>query len=138
MFYFGSSDWMTRNLLRRVEVVVPIEDTQLQKQIQDMLEAALHDKFSAWELGADGRWRKPPPPMSKGAPREHYTTFGKKPCSLAKRAAEVGLQTAIIERTAKESKEAKRAQKKAVAALKKKAAHKLASAVDFYNVTQSM
>lgn len=138
LFYFGSSDWMTRNLLRRVEVVVPIEDTQLQKQIQDMLEAALHDKFSAWELGADGRWRKPPPPMPKDAPREQYTTFGKKPCSLAKRAGEVGLQTAIIERTAKESKEAKRAQKKAIAALKKKAAHKLASAVDFYNVTQSM
>jgi len=33
-YYMGSADWMTRNLTRRVEVVTPVEDESLQKELQ--------------------------------------------------------------------------------------------------------
>ena len=33
-YYLGSADWMTRNLTRRVEVVTPVEDESLQKELQ--------------------------------------------------------------------------------------------------------
>jgi polyphosphate kinase len=40
-YYFGSADWMPRNLDRRVEAMVPIEDAALHKQLQSVLETCL-------------------------------------------------------------------------------------------------
>lgn len=37
IFYIGSGDWMSRNLLRRVEVAAPIEDPQLKKRLWSIL-----------------------------------------------------------------------------------------------------
>ena len=53
-YYFGSADWMPRNLDRRVEAMVPIEDVQLHRQLQSVLETCLADNRQAWEMGADG------------------------------------------------------------------------------------
>lgn len=33
-FYIGSADWMTRNLMRRVEVVTPVIDEGIKKELQ--------------------------------------------------------------------------------------------------------
>jgi polyphosphate kinase len=33
-FYIGSADWMTRNLMRRVEVVTPVIDESIKKELQ--------------------------------------------------------------------------------------------------------
>jgi polyphosphate kinase len=62
-YYIGSADWMPRNLDRRVEVMVPIEDPQLHKQLQSILETSLGDNRQAWDLGRDGEYtRRVPAP----------------------------------------------------------------------------
>lgn len=44
----GSADWMTRNLTRRVEVVTPVEDEALQKELQVRHECVFN--FLSFEL----------------------------------------------------------------------------------------
>lgn len=53
-YYTGSADWMPRNLERRVEVIVPVEDRGLQHRMFSLLETCLADNRQAWELNADG------------------------------------------------------------------------------------
>jgi len=57
-YFIGSADWMPRNLDRRVEVIVPIEDRQLHRQLYSVLETCLSDNRQAWDLGADGVYRR--------------------------------------------------------------------------------
>jgi polyphosphate kinase len=52
----GSADLLTRNLDRRVEVLVPVEDVRLQTRIDGILDALLADTRHAWGLAADGTW----------------------------------------------------------------------------------
>jgi polyphosphate kinase len=54
----GSSDLMPRNLDRRVEAVVPVDDPDLTKEIEQFLNLALADDTLAWELAGDGTWTK--------------------------------------------------------------------------------
>lgn len=58
--FISSADWRTRNLKERVEFVVPIEypgghrEPTLQERLIQLLEDALYDNCSAWDLDADG------------------------------------------------------------------------------------
>ena len=54
--YIGSADWMTRNLSRRVEVVTPVEDLEIVKDLQEILGIMLADNRQAWELQPDGQY----------------------------------------------------------------------------------
>ncbi|MBE9169885.1 polyphosphate kinase 1 [Pleurocapsales cyanobacterium LEGE 06147] len=54
--YIGSADWMTRNLSRRVEAVTPIEDSEIAKDLQEILGIMLADNRQAWELQSDGTY----------------------------------------------------------------------------------
>jgi polyphosphate kinase len=57
--YVGSSDWMPRNLDRRVEVIGPIEDPELKKYLKDdFLEAYLRDNVKARQLMPDGSYER--------------------------------------------------------------------------------
>lgn len=57
--YLGSSDWMPRNLDRRVEVVAPVEDAKLKQYLKDeFLAAYLRDNVKARELHSDGSYRR--------------------------------------------------------------------------------
>jgi polyphosphate kinase len=57
--YIGSSDWMPRNLDRRVEVISPVQDTHLKKFLaQDYLGAYLNDNVKSWNLKSDGRYTR--------------------------------------------------------------------------------
>jgi len=64
--YIGSADLMPRNLYNRVELVVPVEDASLRAELVDVLDRSLADDTNAWELDADGSWRRLSP---KGEPR---------------------------------------------------------------------
>lgn len=58
--YIGSADWMSRNLDRRVEVVVPVLDPQLQSYLKDTVIAAyLRDNVKARVMNSDGSYERP-------------------------------------------------------------------------------
>jgi len=60
--YMGSSDWMPRNLDRRVEVVAPVENANLKNYLKnEYLGAYLRDNVKARELMADGFYRRVTP-----------------------------------------------------------------------------
>ncbi len=56
----GSADLMERNLDRRIEVLVPVRDPELQARLLEILELVFADDTNAWVLGPDKRWRRVP------------------------------------------------------------------------------
>ncbi len=54
--YMGSADWMQRNLDRRIEAVVPVEEPQIFKELKQILEIMLADNRQAWELQPQGHY----------------------------------------------------------------------------------
>jgi polyphosphate kinase len=57
-FLIGSADMMERNLDRRVEALVPVDDPVLQDRLRTILEVMLRDDRRAWSLDAEGEWRR--------------------------------------------------------------------------------
>ncbi|MEM6542415.1 MAG: polyphosphate kinase 1, partial [Bacteroidota bacterium] len=53
IMYMGSADWMTRNLDRRIEVLVPILDRTVFKELKDILRIQLNDNVKARIIDAD-------------------------------------------------------------------------------------
>ena len=47
---------MPRNLDRRIEVLMPVEDSRLRAELAHVLNALLADTRSSWELDQDGAW----------------------------------------------------------------------------------
>ena len=56
--WLGSADLMERNLDRRVEVQVPIENRTLQHELLEAFEVTWRDDLYTWVLGTDRRWRR--------------------------------------------------------------------------------
>ena len=56
--YISSADLMERNLDRRVEVTVPIDDPRLQTELVEAFEITWKDDMFTWVLGTDRRWRR--------------------------------------------------------------------------------
>ncbi len=54
--FIGSADWMTRNLDRRVEVITPIDDPEISKDLQEILGIMLADTRQAWDMQPDGTY----------------------------------------------------------------------------------
>jgi polyphosphate kinase len=52
----GSADWMTRNLDRRVEAIVPVEDPDIAKDLHEILGIMLADNRQSWELQSNGSY----------------------------------------------------------------------------------
>jgi polyphosphate kinase len=57
-WYIGSADLMERNLDRRVEAVVPVEDPEAQDKIRSLLEVMFADDRRSWQLGDDGAYHR--------------------------------------------------------------------------------
>ena len=55
---FGSADLMERNLDRRVEVTVPVDDPMLRDEIVGNFDISWSDDLYTWVLGTDRRWRR--------------------------------------------------------------------------------
>jgi polyphosphate kinase len=58
----GSADLMHRNLDRRVETLVPVEDPASAQRLLGILDLALRDNVGVWTLGSDGSWTRVVPP----------------------------------------------------------------------------
>ena len=57
--FMGSADWMPRNLEKRVEIVFPVEDEQIKKEVMHILDIQMKDNVKASILQADGTHTKP-------------------------------------------------------------------------------
>jgi polyphosphate kinase len=57
-WYIGSADLMERNLDRRVEALVPIEDLEAKARIATIIDGLLADDRRSWQLCPDGRYRR--------------------------------------------------------------------------------
>ncbi|SFS39593.1 polyphosphate kinase [Sulfitobacter marinus] len=59
--FMSSADWMGRNLTRRVETLVEIENPTVKAQITSQIMAAnLADVAQSWVMSADGSFTRPP------------------------------------------------------------------------------
>lgn len=56
--YMGSADWMPRNLDRRVEIVFPVEDEAIKKELVHVLTLEFKDNVKAHLLKNDGTYEK--------------------------------------------------------------------------------
>ncbi|HKV54509.1 MAG TPA: polyphosphate kinase 1 [Candidatus Binataceae bacterium] len=63
-YFIGSADAMTRNLESRVEVIVPVEDAQLRKELRAVLDCQLKPNRCQWEMQSDGTYIKSTAPES--------------------------------------------------------------------------
>jgi polyphosphate kinase len=59
-YLIGSADLMHRNLDRRVEAMVRVQDATARAHLRDVLDRAFADDAIAWELHPDGQWRRNP------------------------------------------------------------------------------
>lgn len=56
--YAASADWMTRNLLNRVETCFPIEDPKLMERVMSEMELYLNDNCQSWEMDSEGNYHQ--------------------------------------------------------------------------------
>ena len=59
-YFISSADLMPRNLDRRVEAAVPVDDPELRLRLDEILQVTFADDVLSWELRPDGGWSKVP------------------------------------------------------------------------------
>ncbi len=55
-WYIGSADLMDRNLDRRIEAMVPVEDNEARVRLAEIVDVMLADDRRSWQLTADTTW----------------------------------------------------------------------------------
>ena len=56
--FIGSADLMHRNLDRRVEALIRIDDPEHIAELLEMIEVSMSDETSSWHLDASGTWTR--------------------------------------------------------------------------------
>jgi polyphosphate kinase len=56
--FISSADWMPRNLRRRVELLVPVEDEPSRRRLVALLETCFRDTRKSWRLTPDGTYER--------------------------------------------------------------------------------
>lgn len=69
LVFISSADWMPRNLDRRVELLVPVEDAACRAQLVSILDTCFSDNVKARALRAEGRYERLAPPSPRQANR---------------------------------------------------------------------
>lgn len=70
--YIGSADLMDRNLIRRVEVVFPVEQPDLKQRVIEILHITLADNVKSRQLMPDGTYRRLSPAPGQPSVRSQF------------------------------------------------------------------
>ena len=73
--YFSSADLMPRNLERRVELMVPINNTSLEEKLLYILNLQLSDNLKSYELNQNGEYIKIQTPKIQINSQEEYEKY---------------------------------------------------------------
>lgn len=78
--FFASADWMTRNLDKRIELMVPVEEPALQRRLIRILDAFFRDNTQSSLILPDGTSERLPRPKGLKAFRaqEHFYSEAKR------------------------------------------------------------
>jgi len=83
-YYLGSADWMPRNLDRRIEVMFPVYEPELQKEVAFVLAVQLTDDVKARTIGPDGQNLPRLTPPSTQAPQRSQESLLAMAAGIAK------------------------------------------------------
>jgi len=83
--FISSADWMPRNLDRRVELLVPVEDPACRARLVSILETSMQDNVNAHRLLPDGRYERRKPSSRADAVRSQEV-FHRQACEAAEQA----------------------------------------------------
>ncbi|MDO5022766.1 MAG: polyphosphate kinase 1 [Eubacteriales bacterium] len=70
--YISSADWMKRNLDKRLELTIPIKENNIAKKLHDILATEFSDNTQAWQMQADGTYKKIPQGENKISSQEEF------------------------------------------------------------------
>ena len=54
-YYIGSADWMPRNFDNRIEVMAPVHDTEIRRELKRIITYGLRDTFQGHTVDGTGR-----------------------------------------------------------------------------------
>lgn len=57
-YWISSADWMERNLNKRIELLVPVEDKKCKDKLHELLKITMSDNTKARELMSDGKYKR--------------------------------------------------------------------------------
>jgi polyphosphate kinase len=73
--YISSADWMPRNLDRRVEHFVPVDNATVHQQVLDeIMQANLRDQTNCWFLNGDGEYTRVDASASDFSAHDYFMT----------------------------------------------------------------
>jgi polyphosphate kinase len=87
--YIGSADLMPRNLDHRIEILMPVEQARGRQELHAVLDSALADNTTAWELSSDGSWQRLSPGKGERA-HTHQATLQRRAELRVRRAQRTG------------------------------------------------
>jgi polyphosphate kinase len=83
--FISSADWMPRNLDRRVELLVPVEDIACKSRLVAILKTSMRDTVKARRLLPDGSYERVKP-LRRGKPLRSQEVFYREACEAAQQA----------------------------------------------------
>ncbi len=92
--FIASADWMPRNLDRRIELMIPVEDPVCREKLEQVLKTCLADTRQSWRLLPGGAYERRKPDTRRPALRAQEA-FQKR--AEARAAAAVQQQPAVFE-----------------------------------------
>jgi polyphosphate kinase len=99
LVFISSADWMPRNLDRRVELLVPVQDPSCQVRLISILKTTFQDNTKACRLKADGYYERLQP-LGHVKPLRSQQVFFEQAHNAAKQAQQNRYQTFIPQRPA--------------------------------------